>query len=284
MHRFLPSSPSRRSASRPPLRKAAAPDRVPAQPQTRMADKAALAFIASDSVGDVQLANLALQRARSAAVRSFAQTMVADHTKSALQAMDLAKRVGASNAKLEPSDEILIAEQHLARYKGYEFEEEWLKHEITAHQSDIETLRDALEVASDAGVMQFELSTLQTDEKHLGLANAAFDEVERTTGRAKERSIRDGGRRRGRHGRPARRRPHRSRSRQPRALSRRAESLDRHRVDLRAAGSRRRRADLRRARRRAHASGRADAPRCSRPPATPSRTASGSAHRARRRC
>jgi putative membrane protein len=158
---------------------------LPAQPQTRMADKAAVAFIASDSVGDVQLANLALQKSQFAAVRSFAQTMVGDHTKSALQAMDVAKRIGASNAKLEPSDEILIAEQHLARYKGYEFEEEWLKQEIAAHQTDIDTVRDALEVASDAGVMQLELSTLQTDEKHLGLANAAFDELERTKGRAK---------------------------------------------------------------------------------------------------
>ena len=33
--------------------------------------------------------------------------------------------------------------------------------------------------------MQFELSTLQIDEKHLGLANAAYDEVERTKGRSK---------------------------------------------------------------------------------------------------
>ena len=158
---------------------------LPAQPQTHMADKAAVTFIASDSVGDVQLANLALQKSQTAAVRSFAQTMVADHTKSALQAMDLAKRIGASSAKLEPSDEILIAEQHLARYKGYEFDEEWLKHEITAHQNDIDTIRDAMEVASDNGVMQFELSTLQTDEKHLALANSAFDEVERTKGRTK---------------------------------------------------------------------------------------------------
>jgi putative membrane protein len=158
---------------------------LPAQPQTHMADKAALAFIASDSVGDVQLANLALQKSQTAAVRSFAQTMVADHTKSALQAMDLAKQLGASSAKLEPSDEILIAEQHLARYKGYEFDEEWLKHEIAAHESDIETVRDAMEVASNASVMQLEQSTLQTDEKHLSMANTAFDEVERTKGRSK---------------------------------------------------------------------------------------------------
>jgi putative membrane protein len=158
---------------------------LPAQPQTHMADKAALAFIVSDSVGDVQLANLALQKSQSAAVRSLAQTMVADHTKSALQGMDLAKQAGVSSAKLEPSDEILIAEQHLARYKGYEFDEEWLKHEIAAHQNDIDTVRDAMEVAGNAAVMQFELSTLQTDEKHLTMANAAFDQVERTKGRSK---------------------------------------------------------------------------------------------------
>ncbi len=158
---------------------------LPTQPQTHMADKAAIAFIVSDAVGDVQLANLALQKSQTAAVRSFAQTMVADHTKSALQGMDLAKRAGATSAKLEPSDELLIEQQHMARYKGYEFDEEWLKHEITAHQNDIDTVRDAMEVASNAAVMQFELSTLQTDEKHLGMANAAYDEVERTKGRSK---------------------------------------------------------------------------------------------------
>ena len=185
MHRFLPIVALAALCVAPAVAQGGSAGSFPAQPQTRMADKAAVAFIASDSVGDVQLANLALQKSQTAAVRSFAQTMVSDHTRSALQAMDVAKRIGATSAKLEPSDELLIAQQHLARYKGYEFEEEWLKYEITAHQSDIETVRDALEVASDAGVMQLELSTLQTDEKHLGLANAAFDELERTKGRAK---------------------------------------------------------------------------------------------------
>ena len=169
----------------PALAQGGATGAFPAQPQTRMADKGAVAFIVADSVGDVQLANLALQRSQSPAVRSLAQTMVADHTKSALQAMQLAKQAGATTAKLEPSDEMLIAQQHLARYKGYEFDEEWLKHEIAAHQNDIDTVRDAMEVASNPAVMQLELSALQIDEKHLGLANAAFDEVERTKGRAK---------------------------------------------------------------------------------------------------
>ncbi len=169
----------------PALAQSGSAGSLPAQPQTHMADKAAVAFIVSDSVGDVQLANLALQKSQTAAVRSFAQTMVADHTKSALQGMDLAKQAGATSAKLEPSDELLIAQQHLARYKGYEFDEEWLKHEIAAHQNDIDTVRDAMEVSSNAAVMQFELSTLQIDEKHLGMANAAYDEVERTKGRSK---------------------------------------------------------------------------------------------------
>jgi putative membrane protein len=157
---------------------------LPAQPQIRMADKAAVSYVASDSVGDVQLANLALQKSQTASVRSLAQMMVTDHTKSALQAMDLAKRIGATDAKLQPSDETLIAQQHLARYKGYEFDEEWLKFEITAHQNDIDTVRDAMEVANNAAVLQFEQTVLQTDEKHLGMANAAFDEVERTQGRS----------------------------------------------------------------------------------------------------
>ena len=168
----------------PALAQSGSAGSFPAQPQTRMADKAAVSFVAADSVGDVQLANLALQKSQTPSVRSFAQTMVADHTKSGLQAMDLAKRIGATDAKLQPSDETLIAQQHLARYKGYEFDEEWLKYEITAHQSDIETVRDAMEVAGNAAVLQFEQTVLQTDEKHLGLANAAFDEVERTQGRS----------------------------------------------------------------------------------------------------
>ena len=168
----------------PALAQSGSAGSLPAQPQTRMADKAAVSYVASDSVGDVQTANLALQKSQTPSVRSLAQTMVADHTKSGLQAMDLAKRIGATDAKLQPSDEALIAEQHLARYKGYEFDEAWLKHEITAHQNDIETVRDAMEVASSAAVLQFEQTVLQTDEKHLGMANAAFDEVERTQGRS----------------------------------------------------------------------------------------------------
>ncbi len=185
MHRVLSVLALTALGAAPALAQTGSSGSLPAQPQTHMADKAAVAFIVSDSVGDVQLANLALQKSQTPAVRSFAQTMVADHTKSALQGMDLAKRIDASGAKLEPSEELLIAQQHLARYKGYEFDEEWLKHEITAHQNDIDTVRDAMEVASNAAVMQLELSTLQVDEKHLAMANAAYDEVERTKGRTK---------------------------------------------------------------------------------------------------
>ena len=184
MHRLLFAAAVAALVVAPPAQAQSGGGSLPAQPQTHTADKAAVAFIVSDSVGDVQLANLALQKSQTASVRSLAQTMVADHTKSALQGIDLVKQAGATSAKLEPSDEILIAEQHLARYKGYEFDEEWLKHEIAAHQNDIDTVRDAMEISSNPAVTQFELSTLQTDEKHLGLANAAFDDVERTKGRS----------------------------------------------------------------------------------------------------
>jgi putative membrane protein len=158
-------------------------DTLPAQPQTHEADKAAVTFLAQDSVGDVQLGNLALQKSQNAAVRAFAQTLVADHTRSANAAMQVARQTGDTEAKLQPSDETLIEEQHLSQYSGYRFDEEWLTHEIAMHNTDIETVRNAMEVATNVSVMQLERTALQIDEKHLHMANAALDEVERTEGR-----------------------------------------------------------------------------------------------------
>ena len=154
---------------------------LPAQPDTRSGEKGAVTYIVQDSVADVQLANLALRKSQNPAARAFAQTLVADHTKGAAQAMQVAAAIGDSDAQLKPSDEGLIEEAHLARYSGTQFEQEWLQREVSMHQNDIDTVRDAMEISTTAAVRQLELATLRIDETHLRLANAALDEVERSS-------------------------------------------------------------------------------------------------------
>jgi putative membrane protein len=142
-------------------------------------ENAAATYLVQDSVGDVQLGKLALEKSRNASVRSFAQTLVNDHTQTFEQGMRAARTVGATEAKVQPSDEAQITLHVLSKNSGSDFDHEFLTDEISSHQNDIETIRNAVAVTTNPTLKQAEQNTLQIDEKHLRLANQALDEVTR---------------------------------------------------------------------------------------------------------
>ncbi|MBV9438557.1 MAG: DUF4142 domain-containing protein, partial [Candidatus Eremiobacteraeota bacterium] len=75
----------------------AQPSVPPGQPSAQSADRGAVGYVVQDSVGEVQLARLALSKTQSASVRAFAQRMITDHSAAAQQGFALAKQIGASD-------------------------------------------------------------------------------------------------------------------------------------------------------------------------------------------
>jgi putative membrane protein len=146
-------------------------------PSPSEGEKATITHFTEDSVGDVQLGQLGLQKARNAALRALARAMVRDHTRTAQAGMQVARQIGDDEAQLKAGDENQIELSHLARYTGAEFDREYAGALVAAHKSDISTAHDALEFATTAAVRVYLQNTIATDTRHLRMAEAAQAQV-----------------------------------------------------------------------------------------------------------
>jgi putative membrane protein len=135
-------------------------------------EKAIAKHLVEDSVGDVQLGQLGMQMAHAAPVRAFARAMVADHTRTAEAAMPVAERLGAA-AKMEPDTSNQVDISHLARYRGAQFDREYLKTLVEAHETDISAIDAAMEFTTDAGLRTLLRTVRAVDVRHLALATSA---------------------------------------------------------------------------------------------------------------
>ena len=106
-------------------------------------------------------------------MRALAQTMVRDHTRTALSGMDVARQIADEQAHLKPGDDNQIELSHLARYSGAKFDREYVSALVDAHKSDIQTAHDALEFATTPAVRAYLRTTIAVDTKHLRMAQAA---------------------------------------------------------------------------------------------------------------
>jgi putative membrane protein len=88
------------------------------------------------NLAEVQLGELAAQRAHSAEVRKFGETLRADHQAALLRATNLAKSL-----KVEPPTEPTTEERGfydgLSQLSGSEFDAVFVSHMITAHEAAI---------------------------------------------------------------------------------------------------------------------------------------------------
>jgi putative membrane protein len=157
----LTSLPAGAQSSIPPLQTSAA-----------AGEKAIVKRIVEDSVGDVQLGQLGMQRAHAPAVRAFARAMVAGHTRTMEAALPVAERLGA-DAKMEADTSNQVDLSHLARYRGAQFDREYLKTLIDAHKTDISGITAALEFSTDPALRKLLTMVRSVDTGHLALALSA---------------------------------------------------------------------------------------------------------------
>ena len=109
---------------------------------------------------DVEVGKLALKTAKNAEVRSFAQTMITDHTAVIGQASALVKKLGVTPADNAVSKSLWTgaheAEANLAKVKGADFEKAYMDREVGFHQAVL----DALDATLIPGATNAELKSL----------------------------------------------------------------------------------------------------------------------------
>lgn len=154
---------------------AATPHKAAASMVTK-ADRQFLMDAALGDLAEVKLGKLALSHSHAAAVRTFAQRMVKDHSANLTKVKALAAELGVTLPK-EPSSELNGMAEQLAKKPGKAFDQAYLDGMITDHTKDVEDFRKETKSAHDAKVRAFAAQTLPTLEEHLRLAKAARKKV-----------------------------------------------------------------------------------------------------------
>jgi len=122
----------------------------------------------TDGAAEVQLGQLAIQKASSPRVRTLATQLVKDHTAANKQLAALADRKHATVAQQAPPDDM---SERLQSLSGEDFDKAYVQAMVGDHQKAIE-LFDSASHSTDPDVKAFASKTLPVLKHHLAMAQA----------------------------------------------------------------------------------------------------------------
>ena len=142
------------------------------------ADKDFAQKAAVGGMAEVQLGNLAQQKAANDQVKQFAARMVTDHTK----ANDELKQIASTKGVQLPS---ALDKKHqsdmdrLQKMSGADFDKAYMSHMVDDHKQDVAEFKKEANGGKDGDVKGFAAKTLPTLEEHLKLAQTTNDAVKK---------------------------------------------------------------------------------------------------------
>jgi putative membrane protein len=132
-------------------------------------EKEFLANAARGGMLEVQLGNMAAQKASSNDVKQFGEHMATDHSQLGQKLQQLASNLGFSlPPDLKPEQQNLVS--RFERLTGKAFDSEYIKEMVSDHKKDISEFERAVSQASNADIKQFASEALPTLRDHLKMA------------------------------------------------------------------------------------------------------------------
>jgi putative membrane protein len=132
-------------------------------------DKEFVSKAGMGGLAEVQMGDVALQKATHADVKAFAQRMVTDHGKANAELAQLATTKGLA-LPTELAGEHKAALEHLNSLGGAEFDKAYMTHMVEDHDKDVAEFDKASTSAQDADVKTWAGKTLPTLKEHQQLA------------------------------------------------------------------------------------------------------------------
>ena len=124
---------------------------------------------AQGGMAEVQLGELAQQKAESNDVKQFGKMMADDHGKANDQLKSVAEQKGVTlPTDLSAKDKAL--KDRLSKLSGEAFDKAYMQHMVTDHKKDVAEFKRESKMAKDNDVKNFASQTLPTLEKHLDRA------------------------------------------------------------------------------------------------------------------
>ena len=138
-------------------------------------------FVEKAAIGglaEVQLGNLAQQKAASDQVRPFGMRMVQDHTKANDELKQIASSKGVQLPTALDSKHQKLADK-LSKMTGADFDKAYMSDMVSDHKEDISDFKKEANGGKDADIKAFAAKTLPTLEDHLKMAQQTNDAVKK---------------------------------------------------------------------------------------------------------
>jgi putative membrane protein len=140
------------------------------------ADKEFVSNAGMAGLAEVQMGNVALQKAQHADVKAFAQRMVTDHTKSNEELQQLTATKGLT-LPAELAGEHKAGLDHLNTLSGSAFDKAYMEHMVADHGKAVTLFENASNTAQDADIKAFASKTLPVLREHAKLAGEVASKV-----------------------------------------------------------------------------------------------------------
>jgi putative membrane protein len=124
---------------------------------------------AQGGMAEVDLGQLAAQKASSSDVKDFGRRMVTDHSKAGDQLKALASKKGVTLPEAVASKDKSTSDK-LSKLSGADFDRAYMNDMINDHETDVAEFQKAANNATDPDVRAFASSTLPTLQEHLKMA------------------------------------------------------------------------------------------------------------------
>jgi putative membrane protein len=133
-------------------------------------DAAFLNTAAERQQSEIQLGQLAVERAESEQVKQFAQRMVQDHTKASQEISNLATTIGITLSETKGKGD----QQHMGKLSslsGPQFDRAYVKHEMSDHKKTVSEFAAKSKALKNPQIRAWASATLPMLKEHLSLAN-----------------------------------------------------------------------------------------------------------------
>ena len=137
--------------------------------QLSSSDESFLRKAAAGGAAEVELGNLAKDKATDPDVKQFAEKMVTDHTKANDELKRLAEKKGVAISDM-PDSKSKREMDRLSKLSGADFDKAYAKLMVSDHEKDVSEFQKESKDARDPEVRDFASRTLPTLQDHLRMA------------------------------------------------------------------------------------------------------------------
>ena len=132
----------------------------------KVSDQAFVKEAAQGGMAEVELGQLAQEKASSPDVKQFGERMVTDHQKANEQLKQIASQKGMQ-LPAEPSAKDKATKEKLSKLSGEQFDKAYMADMVKDHKKDVAAFKRESNAGQDPAIKEFASQTLPTLEDHL---------------------------------------------------------------------------------------------------------------------